>query len=141
MVQRTMVCAWIRSASRCRSDGTYGRSECCAFPYCDVRKAGLPVGSGATVSLDTAVGCVVGICSGVGHDMVWGYGVPVGLEAKVLLGAASAVRFRTVMREGQVCQSVQGRLYLWAQQWAVQCGFVWCSARWCGQARGAFRFS
>ena len=26
--------------------------------------------------------------------------------------------------EGQVCQSVQGRLYLWAQQWAGQCGFL-----------------
>ncbi len=101
-----------RGACRLRGKGAFGCSEGCAFPYCDVRRAGLPVGPGATVPLGAAVGCAVWIRFGAVHDVVYGHGVPVGAVATVLLGAASAVHFRTVMREGQVCQSVQVRLYL-----------------------------
>ena len=91
MVQRTMpvVCAWVRGICRCSGDGISGRSECCAFPYCDVRGAGLLVGAGATVPLGTAVGCAVWIRFGAAYD-----GVCVGTE----------------------CQSVQRQRYFWAQR-------------------------
>ena len=82
----------------------------------DVRKAGLPVGPGATVPLGTAVGCAVWTRFGAARDVVSRHGLPVGAEATVFWYAAGAVHFRSVIREGQVCQSVQGRLYLWAQQ-------------------------
>ena len=66
------------------------------------------------------------------HDhMTRALAYAVGLEAKVLLGAASAVRFRTVMREGRFASRPRGDCTSGHSSGLCSVDSVWCSARCC----------